>query len=104
MVFLRSSYEFSMVDFRRHLAWSAWQCRSPDLFQLCGKAGWAACPGVWLSCSRQGYHVFTLSHGPRGFAASPDESWGPRLDVLSEVLRVVRLDSAMFYNAEFSSP
>jgi AraC-like DNA-binding protein len=30
--------------------------------------------------------------------------WGPHMDVLSEVLKAVKLDGAMFYNAEFSAP
>jgi len=30
--------------------------------------------------------------------------WGPRMDVLSSVLRTVKLEGAMFYNAEFTSP
>ena len=42
-----------------------------------------------------------LLRGPERFAGSPGEAC---MDVLSEVLKVVKLQGAMFYNGEFSSP
>jgi AraC-like DNA-binding protein len=42
-----------------------------------------------------------LLESPESFAASPPRG---RMDVLSEVLKVVKLQGAMFYNGEFSSP
>jgi len=42
-----------------------------------------------------------LLRSPERFAGSPA---GGRMDVLSEVLKVVKLQGAMFYNGEFSSP
>ena len=42
-----------------------------------------------------------LLRSPEGFAGSPA---GGSMDVLSEVLKVVKLQGAMYYNGEFSSP
>ena len=38
------------------------------------------------------------------FAETPKLQCGVRMEILSEVLRAVKLDGAMFYNAEFSAP
>jgi AraC-like DNA-binding protein len=45
-----------------------------------------------------------LIQGPIRFAGNPDDVFGGRMDVLSEVLKTVKLEGAMFYNAEFSEP
>src|SRR3954468_18952631 len=45
--------------------------------------------------------MMTLPQSPETFAGRPT---GGRMDVLSEVLKVVKLQGAMFYNGEFSSP
>jgi AraC-like DNA-binding protein len=42
-----------------------------------------------------------LAHGPVRFAES---LWGVGMDVLSEVLKVVKLEGALFHNGEFSAP
>lgn len=41
---------------------------------------------------------------PVQLAESPCLPHGARMDVLSEVLKAVKLDGALFYNAEFSAP
>lgn len=41
---------------------------------------------------------------PAHFAEMPESQCGTRMDVLSEVLKAVKLDGAMFHNAEFSAP
>ena len=48
--------------------------------------------------------MISLIKGPVGFAGNPDGIFGGRVDVLSEVLKTVKLEGAMFYNAEFSEP
>jgi AraC-like DNA-binding protein len=45
-----------------------------------------------------------LIRRPVHFAETPELQCGARMEILSEVLRAVKLDGAMFYNAEFSSP
>jgi len=45
--------------------------------------------------------MMTLPQSPEGFAG---RLAGEQMDVLSEVLKVVKLQGAMFYNGEFSSP
>jgi AraC-like DNA-binding protein len=45
--------------------------------------------------------MMALPQSPEKFAGSPT---GGHMDVLSEVLKVVKLQGAMFYNGEFSSP
>ena len=50
------------------------------------------------------YHGIHLTQRPGDFAQSPDWVWGYRMDVLSTVLKTVKLEGAMFYNAEFSAP
>ena len=41
---------------------------------------------------------------PVHFAGTPELQCGAGMDVLSEVLRAVKLDGVMFHNAEFSAP
>src|SRR5262245_13363987 len=41
---------------------------------------------------------------PVFLARTPNLGEGIRMDVLSEVLRVVRLEGALFFNAEFTAP
>jgi hypothetical protein len=48
--------------------------------------------------------MVSLTQGPAGFAGSPDGVFGGCVDVMSEVLKTVKLEGAMFYNAEFSAP
>jgi AraC-like DNA-binding protein len=55
------------------------------------------CPRVRLLCSRHSCRMMICSRVRRGLL-------GGRVDVLSEVLKVVKLQGAMFYNGEFSSP
>jgi AraC-like DNA-binding protein len=50
------------------------------------------------------YYVTDLTKHPGDFARSPNNGAGSRMDVLSTVLRTVKLEGAMFYNAEFSAP
>ena len=50
------------------------------------------------------YYVTHLTKRPGDFAQSPDNGVGRRMDVLSSVLKTVKLEGAMFYNAEFSAP
>lgn len=45
--------------------------------------------------------IISLSAGPEMFAQRPRKG---TMDVLSEILKVVKLNGALFYNAEFSSP
>src|SRR6185295_12134366 len=62
------------------------------------------CLGGWFSlpeCARVGrYLIERPVHFARKFFAGS----GELVDVLSEVLRAVKLDGALFYNAEFSAP
>src|SRR6516164_10022719 len=55
------------------------------------------CPRVRLLCSRHSCRMMICSRVRRGLL-------GGCMDVLSEVLKVVKLQGALFYNAEFSSP
>src|SRR4051812_8273663 len=55
------------------------------------------CPPVRLSWSRHGCRMMILLRVRKGL---PEAC----MDVLSEVLKVVKLQGAMFYNGEFSSP
>lgn len=41
---------------------------------------------------------------PASFAGTLSLQWVTRMDVLSEVLKAVKLDGSLFYNAEFSAP
>jgi hypothetical protein len=50
------------------------------------------------------YYVTDLTQSPDDFARSPGNRVGSRMDVLSTVLKTVKLEGAMFYNAEFSAP
>ena len=50
------------------------------------------------------YYVTHLTQSPADFAKSSDNGVGNRMDVLSTVLKTVKLEGAMFYNAEFSAP
>lgn len=50
------------------------------------------------------YYDTHLTERPGEFAQSPDQGVGNRMDALSTVLKTVRLEGAMFYNAEFSAP
>src|SRR6266513_2839909 len=50
------------------------------------------------------YYVTELTKRPGDFAHSPDNRVRSRMDVLSTVLKTVKLEGAMFYNAEFSAP
>ena len=50
------------------------------------------------------YYVTHLTQRPGDFAQSSDNRVGSRMDVLSTVLKTVKLEGAMFYNAEFSAP
>ena len=45
-----------------------------------------------------------LFRRPGHFAERPYLPWGAHMEVLSEVLKAVKLNGAMFYNAEFSAP
>ena len=45
-----------------------------------------------------------LTQRPDQFAETRSPQFGARMDVLSEVLKAVRLDGALFYNGEFSAP
>src|SRR5205823_6357708 len=45
--------------------------------------------------------MMALPQSPETFAGRPT---GGQMDVLSEVLKVVKLQGALFYNGEFSSP
>ena len=49
------------------------------------------------------YHVTQLIQNPAGFARGSGALWENRMDVLSAVLRTVKLEGAVFYNAEFSA-
>src|SRR5215467_11511369 len=55
------------------------------------------CPRVRFLCSRLSCRMMICSRVWRGLP-------GGCMDVLSEVLKVVKLQGAMFYNGEFSSP
>lgn len=48
--------------------------------------------------------MFYLTQSPDHFAETQPPKFGVRMDVLSEVLKAVRLDGALFYNGEFSAP
>ena len=50
------------------------------------------------------YYVTRLMERPGDFAQSLDNRMESRIDVLSAVLKTVKLEGAMFYNAEFSAP
>jgi AraC-like DNA-binding protein len=50
------------------------------------------------------YYVAHLIRRPADFAQSPENLVGTRMDVLSTVLKTVKLEGAVFYNAEFSAP
>jgi AraC-like DNA-binding protein len=50
------------------------------------------------------YYVIHMTRRPDGFAESTDNHVRGRMDVLSTVLKTVKLEGAMFYNAEFSTP
>ena len=50
------------------------------------------------------YNITHLIQRPGDFARSSDNRVGSRMDVLSTVLKTVKLEGALFYNAEFSSP
>ncbi len=50
------------------------------------------------------YYLTHLIQRPDYFAQSSDNLVGSRMDVLSTVLKTVKLEGAMFYNAEFSAP
>src|SRR5439155_25676210 len=52
-------------------------------------------------CLQGACRMMALPQSPEKFAGSPT---GGHMDVLSEVLKVVKLQGAMFYNGEFSSP
>jgi AraC-like DNA-binding protein len=45
-----------------------------------------------------------LIRRPASFAGTLSLGWVTRMDVLSEVLKAVKLDGAVFYNGEFSAP
>ena len=55
-----------------------------------------------LPAARQ--YVTHLIQRPDDFAQSPDDRVGSRMDVLSTVLKTVKLEGAMLYNAVFSAP
>src|SRR4029077_8533597 len=67
---------------------------------LCVTNAAHTCPRVRLACSQQSCRMMICSGVRRGLPAVP----GGRVDVLSEVLKVVKLHGAMFFNGEFSSP
>jgi len=50
------------------------------------------------------YYLTHLTRRPDDFAQSPGNRVGSRMDVLLTVLKTVKLEGAMFYNAEFSAP
>ena len=50
------------------------------------------------------YYGTHLTHRPGDFAQSTGNRMGNRMDVLSTVLKTVKLEGALFYNAEFSAP
>jgi AraC-like DNA-binding protein len=50
------------------------------------------------------YDVSQLTERLSGFAGSLDDRMGSQMDVLSTILKTVKLEGAMFYNAEFSAP
>jgi AraC-like DNA-binding protein len=50
------------------------------------------------------YHATHLTQRPGNFAQRPDNCVGRRMDVLSTVLKTVKMEGAMFYNAEYSAP
>jgi AraC-like DNA-binding protein len=50
------------------------------------------------------YDVTQLTQRPGDFAQSSDNRVGSQMDVLSTLLKTVKLEGAMFYNAEFSAP
>jgi AraC-like DNA-binding protein len=50
------------------------------------------------------YHVRKLIYRPDDLAQRPDTDVANPMDVLSTVLKTIRLEGALFYNAEFSAP
>ena len=50
------------------------------------------------------YDALPLVRRPAYLTETPELQCGARMEILSEVLKAVKLDGAMFYNAEFSSP
>src|SRR5262245_25734795 len=50
------------------------------------------------------YYVTRLMRRPGNLARSLDNRVESRIDVLSAVLKTVKLEGAMYYNAEFSAP
>lgn len=50
------------------------------------------------------YHGKYLLNRPAGFAGRPPRGLTRGMDVLSEILRVIKLEGAIFYNAEFTAP
>src|SRR5262252_6102734 len=64
---------------------------------LCATIVASTYPNVRLSCSPHSCHEMTCLRVRTGLL-------GGCVDVLSEVLKVVKLQGAMFYNGEFSSP
>jgi AraC-like DNA-binding protein len=61
-------------------------------------------PSVWLSYHRRAKLRLRLSERPPGLAHRFFLPLGIDMDVLSEVLKAVKLDGAVFFNGEFSSP
>ena len=67
---------------------------------------WGGGPNLLLRLAllpRALYHVTHLTQRPADFARV-QAIVGNRMDVLSTVLKTVKLEGAMFYNAEFSAP
>src|SRR5262245_20987930 len=52
----------------------------------------------------QRYDTRHLSERPAGIAERAARGIGERVDVLSEVLKVIKLQGAIFFNAEFTAP
>src|SRR5580700_342699 len=75
--------------------------RSLQRVVLCATISAHTCPRVRLSCLWRACRMMALPQSLEEFAGSPT---GGQMDVLSEVLKVVKLQGAMFYNGEFSSP
>src|SRR5580700_9050266 len=75
--------------------------RSLQRVVLCATISAHTCPRVRLSCLWRACRMMALPQRLEEFAGSPT---GGQMDVLSEVLKVVKLQGAMFYNGEFSSP
>src|SRR5580700_3314483 len=75
--------------------------RSLQRVVLCATISAHTCPRVRLSCLWRACRMMALPQSLEEFAGSPA---GGSMDVLSEVLKVVKLQGAMYYNGEFSSP